>query len=82
MWPKKHELISLLRIAAVMTIFSALLILSGVVFKHIPFIGMLPGDIELNLQTVSLYLPITTCVLFAAIITVIAYFLQDVSNNE
>jgi hypothetical protein len=79
---RKRELISIVRIVSVMTIFCVVIVIAATRFRRIPLIGALPGDFELDLPGLSLYLPITTSVLFAAVITVIAYFIQDSSNND
>lgn len=78
----KREWISIVRIVLVMSLFCAIVIVAASRFRRIPFIGALPGDFELTLPGLNLYLPITTSIIFAAVITAIAYFILDSSNND
>ncbi len=78
----KNEIHSLFRIAAVMTILCIAVVIAATRFQRIPFIGKLPGDFELVYPGVSVYLPVTTSIVIALIMAVIAYVIHDSSNNN
>ena len=59
--PGKYLLIIGLVIAAV----GAVLILGD----RIPFMGRLPGDIRIEGENTSFYIPVTTCILLSLILT-------------
>ncbi|NIR49827.1 DUF2905 domain-containing protein [candidate division KSB1 bacterium] len=46
-----------------------------VFFKHIPFLGKLPGDILIQKKNFTFYFPLTTSILISIIISIIFYFL-------
>ena len=58
------------------------LVILGVVFAlvglvlwlapQVPWLGKLPGDIRIERPGVRLYVPITTCVLISAVLTLLA----------
>jgi uncharacterized membrane protein len=55
-----------------------LFIIFGGIFllaQKLPWIGRLPGDIYIKKENFTLHLPITTCVLISAILSLIAIFL-------
>ncbi|MGE3276147.1 MAG: DUF2905 domain-containing protein [Vicinamibacterales bacterium] len=39
-------------------------------------IGRLPGDLVIRREGVTLYLPITTCVLASVVLTLVSYFVR------
>ena len=43
--------------------------------KSVP-IGKLPGDIHVQKENFSFYFPITTCIIFSAVITLIMYLIN------
>ena len=78
----RKELVSLFRLAAVMTILCILTVIAATRIQQIPFIGNLPGDFEVDLPGVSLYLPVARSILVAFSLSVIAFFFHDSSNND
>ena len=44
--------------------------------QRFPWIGRLPGDIYIKKENVTLYLPITTCLIISAILSLITIFLS------
>lgn len=53
-----------------------ILVLIGAVlyfFKEIPFLGKLPGDIQINRKNFSFYFPITSCIILSVILSLILY---------
>ena len=54
-----------------------ILVLAGVFliyFKHIPFIGKLPGDILIQKKNFTFYFPLTTSILLSIVLSAILYF--------
>jgi K+-transporting ATPase A subunit len=78
----RPEIVSLLRLTAVMTILCIIVVLAAARFKGIPLIGVLPGDFEINLPGINLYLPLATSALFALIMTLIAVLVHDSTNHH
>ncbi len=64
--------------------FGKLFILAGVILivvgvmifwgNRIPFIGRLPGDININRENFSFHFPVVTCIVASIIITIIFNF--------
>lgn len=64
--------------------FAKMLILLGVVlllvgflllyFKHIPWLGKLPGDILFKRNNFTFYFPLTTSILLSIILSLLLYF--------
>jgi hypothetical protein len=46
------------------------------VAPHIPVLGKLPGDIQIEREGYSLYFPITTCLLLSAIVTLVMQLIE------
>jgi len=44
-------------------------------FDKIPFLGKLPGDIYIKKDNFHFYLPLATCLLISAAITIVLYLL-------
>jgi hypothetical protein len=42
---------------------------------RIPFLGRLPGDIAIERETFRFYVPLTTCILLSALLTLVAWLL-------
>jgi len=54
-----------------------ILVLAGVFliyFKHIPFIGKLPGDILIQKKNFTFYFPLTTSIFLSIVLSAILYF--------
>ncbi len=41
----------------------------------IPWLGKLPGDIYIQRKNLSLYLPVTTCIVISVFLSIILYFI-------
>lgn len=41
------------------------------IFGRIPFLGKLPGDIRIEKENFSVYVPITTCILLSVLLSLI-----------
>ena len=55
-----------------------IIILAGaflVFFKHVPFLGKLPGDILVQKKNFTLYFPLATSIVVSIVITFILYLL-------
>ncbi len=55
-------------------IFGAMIVLLGLVLllvDKIPFVGKLPGDISFKTGNTRVYIPIATCLILSALLTVI-----------
>ncbi|MBN1447530.1 MAG: DUF2905 domain-containing protein [Bacteroidetes bacterium] len=76
-----EEQIAFLRLLIVLIILVLATILAMVFLPGIPLLGSLPGDLEVDLPGVSLYLPITTSILLGALLTLIAFFVHRHSQN-
>ena len=60
--------------AKVLIIVGIALIMSGLflhMFGKIPWIGRLPGDILIKKENFTLYIPITTCLLISAMVSLL-----------
>jgi thiosulfate reductase cytochrome b subunit len=58
----------------VLIIAGGILVLTGLIFlvkDKIPWVGRLPGDIYLKRNTITLYFPLTTCIIISIILTVL-----------
>ena len=64
---------------AKMIIFTGVLITTmGILFlfaDKLPWFGKLPGDIYIERENFSIYLPITTCIIASIVISLILYLL-------
>ncbi|MCD6238238.1 MAG: DUF2905 domain-containing protein [Thermotoga sp.] len=57
-----------------LVIFGIIVIIAGIVmifWGKIPFLGKLPGDIVIKKKTVTIYIPIITCILISIILTIV-----------
>lgn len=57
-----------------LVIFGIIVIIAGIVmifWGKIPFPGKLPGDIVVKKKSVTIYIPIITCILISIILTII-----------
>ena len=70
-----------LRLLAVLLVMATLLFWLVAFFNGIPLVGMLPGDIEVDIPTGMAYLPVTTSILTALLLTVIAVLLQKLTRK-
>lgn len=60
-------------------LFGVIIILIGVIlifFDKIPYIGKLPGDINIKKDNFTVYIPITTCLIISVILTLLFYFFR------
>lgn len=60
-------------------VFGLLLLIVGVVLSlagKLPWLGNLPGDIEIQRGRFTFYFPITTCILVSAVISLVLYFFR------
>ncbi|MDD5116583.1 MAG: DUF2905 domain-containing protein [Candidatus Omnitrophica bacterium] len=58
----------------ILVTFGLLMVLSGLFFMlagKIPFLGKLPGDIEIHRKGLDIYFPIATCLVVSLLLTVI-----------
>ena len=67
---------TLIVVGVVLAAVGALLVLGG----RIPFLGRLPGDIEIRRGGSSLYLPITTCVLVSVVLTLVLWLVSKLKG--
>jgi len=68
-----------------------LLIITGVViiiiglvftyFDKIPFLGKLPGDIDIKGKNYSIYIPIATSIIISIILSLIFYVISKIKNQ-
>ncbi|HQH72567.1 MAG TPA: DUF2905 domain-containing protein [bacterium] len=52
----------------------ALFMLMGVLFllvPHVPWLGKLPGDIQYQGKRVTVYFPLTTCIILSVLLTIL-----------
>lgn len=73
--------VTLLRLIAVLLALSMLLLWLTTHSTALPFIGVLPGDFDLDLRGGTLYIPITTSVLLGILLTLIAGGIQKRSRK-
>ncbi|MFB3786341.1 MAG: DUF2905 domain-containing protein [bacterium] len=60
-------------------IVGALFILTGVCFllvPHAPWLGKLPGDIQYQGKRVTVYFPLTTCILLSVLLTILLSWMR------
>jgi len=72
----------LLRLFAALLFIALVLIFVAARFRGLPFIGVLPGDFEINVPGFSLYIPLATSTFFALLLTVVAFIVNELSNKE
>ena len=59
--------------------FGILLVVLGLIISvgvKIPWLGQLPGDIYIRRENFSFYFPLTTCLLFSLILTLVLYLFR------
>jgi hypothetical protein len=76
-----NDFVTPLRLLATLLILFVLLLWLVQYFQGLPLIGSFPGDIEIDLPRGSVYLPITTSVIFGLLLTVIAYAIQKINRK-
>lgn len=76
-----EEQLAFFRLVVILFILVLAVVLAMVYLPAIPLIGMLPGDIEIELPGVTLFLPFTTSLLLSAILTLLAYIVQRHSKK-
>ncbi|GEM_PF-2332072 len=76
-----EEQLAFLRLVVILFILVLAVVLAMVYLPTIPLVGALPGDVEVDLPGVSLYLPFTTSIILSAVLTLIAYFIQRHSQK-
>ena len=60
-------------------IIGCLIIVIGIIiyfFDKIPFLGKLPGDLVIKRENFTIYIPITTCIIFSILFSLILYLLD------
>lgn len=60
-------------------VFGVLLVLVGLVLvfaPRVPWLGHLPGDIRIEREGFRLYVPLTTCLLLSALISLVLYLIS------
>jgi thiosulfate reductase cytochrome b subunit len=63
----------------ILIIIGLVLVVTGLLLQYsnkIPFLGKLPGDIRIERENVSFYIPIATSVLLSIILTIILYLVN------
>lgn len=63
---------ALLILGLIIAAIGAALMLSG----KVPWLGRLPGDIQLRKEGFAFYFPLTTCILISALISLILWLLR------
>lgn len=76
-----EEQLAFLRLVVILVILVLAVVLAMVYLPAIPLIGMLPGDFEIDLPGVTLFLPITTSIILSAVLTLIAFLVQRHSQK-
>ena len=61
----------------------ALVLLGGLIWLlgHIPFFGNLPGDIRLQTQNVSCFIPIVSMIIVSVVVTIILNIIIRIVNK-
>jgi hypothetical protein len=60
-------------------LFGVLLVVLGLILSlsgKIPWLGRLPGDIYIERERFSFYLPLATCLIISVIATLVLYFFR------
>lgn len=70
-----------LRLLALLLVLVTLLFWLTAFVDGIPFVGTLPGDIEVELPTGMAYMPITTSLLTALLLAAVAAAIQKLSRK-
>ena len=63
---------TLIYLGIVIAIVGVLMSLAG----RLPWFGQLPGDFHIQRGRFTFYFPLTTCVIFSAVISLVAYLLK------
>ncbi len=76
-----EDQLAFLRLLLILLVLT-LAVVAGMLFlPHIPFIGILPGDMEFDFPGNTLYVPITTTILLSGLLTFIAFLVQRNSKK-
>ncbi|PLX32611.1 MAG: DUF2905 domain-containing protein [Ignavibacteria bacterium] len=70
-----------LRLLVVLLLFALGIMLAMVYLPSIPIVGDLPGDVEVDLPGLSLYVPFTTSLLLSILLTIVVYLIKRVSKK-
>ena len=70
-----------LRLIAVLLVLCMVMLWLAQHFHGIPFIGQLPGDIEIDLPRGSVFLPVSTTLLFGLLLTLLALAIQKLPRK-
>lgn len=64
------------------TVGFGLVLLGGLVWlsPKIPFLGRLPGDIRVERPHFSFYFPLTTCLLFSGLLSLVLWIVSKIKN--
>jgi uncharacterized protein YybS (DUF2232 family) len=60
----------------VLVVVGVVLVVVGLLVQAFPWLGRLPGDIRIERPGFSFYLPITTCLLISAVISLALHLLS------
>jgi len=60
----------------VLIVVGLVLVVVGLLVQFFPWLGRLPGDVRIERPGFSFYLPITTCVLLSAVISLVFHLLS------
>jgi thiosulfate reductase cytochrome b subunit len=63
----------------ILIIIGLILVLAGLLYLYgskIPFLGKLPGDIRIERENFSFYLPVGTCLLISALLSLILWLFK------
>ena len=60
----------------VLIVLGLVLVAVGLLVQLFPGLGRLPGDLRIERPGFTFYFPITTCLLFSAVITLVSYLLS------
>jgi thiosulfate reductase cytochrome b subunit len=63
----------------ILIIIGLILVLAGLLYLYgskIPFLGKLPGDIRIERENFSFYLPLGTCLLISALLSLILWLFK------
>ena len=73
--------LAFLRLLVVLLLLTIGLVAAMLLLDHIPLIGALPGDMEIDFPGISLYLPVTSTLLLSALLTLIAVVVHKQSQK-
>ncbi|MDX9757829.1 MAG: DUF2905 family protein [Bacteroidota bacterium] len=76
-----NDLATPLRLIAVLLVLCMALLLMAQHFHGIPLIGQLPGDFEIELPRGTVFIPVSTTLLFGLLLTLIALAIQKLQRK-